>query len=143
MNYRMIFSTLGLLLLVDRMTKYFVVSGWSWQSSWVRIERFDNFGLVFSFPTSRFTASVLMIVALIIVAIWFGRALRHHAPQTFSLGLIFVGALSNVYDRLTYGAVVDLFFFGRWFPIFNLADVAIAIGAVGWIRLLTKRSKVS
>ena len=44
------------------------------------------------------------------------------------------GALSNVIDRLVYGAVADFFLFHvggfEWY-VFNLADVWIVAGVVG------------
>ena len=44
------------------------------------------------------------------------------------------GALSNLIDRLFYGAVIDFIqlYAGNYsFPVFNIADVAIFIGACG------------
>lgn len=49
-----------------------------------------------------------------------------------SLSLILGGAIGNLLDRLMYGYVVDFihFYVGDWsFPIFNIADCAISIGA--------------
>ncbi len=55
---------------------------------------------------------------------------------SLSLGLIIGGALSNVIDRLAYGAVADFFLFHvggfEWY-VFNLADVWIVAGAVGLV----------
>jgi signal peptidase II len=51
---------------------------------------------------------------------------------TFSLALIFAGALGNVHDRIAYGSVVDFIevhIFGYHWPDFNIADTAIVIGA--------------
>lgn len=45
------------------------------------------------------------------------------------LGLILGGALGNLIDRVRLGYVVDFIQVG-WFPIFNLADSAISVGAV-------------
>ena len=44
------------------------------------------------------------------------------------LGLIVGGALGNLVDRLRYGMVVDFLDFRVW-PVFNLADTAIVVGA--------------
>jgi signal peptidase II len=44
------------------------------------------------------------------------------------LGLIVGGALGNLVDRLRYGFVVDFLDFRVW-PVFNLADTAIVVGA--------------
>jgi signal peptidase II len=37
------------------------------------------------------------------------------------------GAVSNIYDQLSRGAVLDFLDLG-WWPVFNLADVAITLG---------------
>jgi signal peptidase II len=51
-----------------------------------------------------------------------------------ALGLVAGGALSNVIDRLIYGAVADFFLFHmgafEWY-VFNLADAWIVAGVVG------------
>ena len=45
--------------------------------------------------------------------------------------LLFAGALGNAVDRIFYGFVVD-FISLKWFdfPVFNIADMSIVIGAV-------------
>ena len=47
------------------------------------------------------------------------------------LWLVFAGGLSNLYDRLRYGYVIDFleFDFIR-FPVFNVADVCVVLGCV-------------
>ncbi|MEA3506030.1 MAG: signal peptidase II [Elusimicrobiota bacterium] len=42
--------------------------------------------------------------------------------------LIMGGALSNLWDRIAYGAVIDFIDFKIW-PVFNIADTAITAGA--------------
>ncbi len=51
--------------------------------------------------------------------------------MTIMAGLVIGGALGNLYDRLTYGAVVDFIHLhaaGYDWYVFNLADAAIVIG---------------
>lgn len=53
--------------------------------------------------------------------------------QVISYGLILGGAVGNIIDRSTYGAVIDFIdfhIFGYHWYIFNIADCAIVIGAV-------------
>lgn len=52
--------------------------------------------------------------------------------------LILSGALSNIMDRLSFGCVIDFIDLKFW-PVFNLADVFITIGA---IIILVKSRKV-
>ena len=69
--------------------------------------------------------------------------LRAHPGQKlfcFSLASILGGAVGNVVDRLMHGYVVDFLdfhwdflsgiFHGGHFPAFNLADMAISVGAL-------------
>jgi signal peptidase II len=46
-----------------------------------------------------------------------------------ALGLILAGALGNLIDRVIFGYVIDFLDFQVW-PVFNLADSAITVGAV-------------
>jgi signal peptidase II len=50
-----------------------------------------------------------------------------------ALSLILAGALGNLIDRLAFGYVIDFLDFRVW-PVFNLADSAITVGAIllGW-----------
>lgn len=63
---------------------------------------------------------------------WMWRTTR--LLSAVSLGLIVGGAVSNVIDRLRYGAVADfvLFHVGRfeWY-VFNIADACIVAGVIG------------
>lgn len=45
------------------------------------------------------------------------------------LALPIGGAVGNLIDRVRIGKVIDFFDFG-WFPVFNVADSAITVGAV-------------
>jgi len=58
---------------------------------------------------------------------------RQRVLEALALSLILGGALGNLYDRLTLGYVVDFldFHWANWhFAAFNVADMAISVGAV-------------
>ena len=46
-----------------------------------------------------------------------------------AISLILAGALGNLIDRLRLGAVIDFIDFKIW-PVFNIADTSITIGAI-------------
>lgn len=62
----------------------------------------------------------------------FTKANPRNRPLLTALGLIWGGALGNIYDRLYRGAVTDFLDFqiqGHHWPAFNIADMAICLGA--------------
>ena len=60
-----------------------------------------------------------------------------------SLCLILAGGIGNLIDRLVFGYVIDFLDFRIW-PVFNLADSAITVGAIllGLSILQTSKRKV-
>ena len=96
-----------------------------------------NTGAAFSFLSNEggwqrwFLSCVAMIVSLFLVS-WLRRMEKGEGWQACSMALILGGALGNLYDRIAHGYVVDflLVYYKDWyFPSFNVADVAITIGA--------------
>jgi signal peptidase II len=87
------------------------------------------FSLGQSAPWIFVGASVLVSVAIVVTAF------RHtNVATSVALGLILGGALGNLTDRIVRGPrfsghVVDFVDFQIW-PVFNLADAAIVVGAV-------------
>lgn len=57
----------------------------------------------------------------------------HHALERAGFALVVGGAFGNIIDRVRQGAVTDFldFFWRDWhWPTFNVADIAITLGAV-------------
>ncbi len=70
-------------------------------------------------------------MVFVVLLIGFGRAAPSY-PVATGTGLMLGGALGNLVDRVFRGhggSVVDFIHFGFW-PTFNVADVAIVVGAV-------------
>ena len=82
-------------------------------------------------------ASPLIIagaILLVVVLLGLGRTASRTAnlPAAIAMGLLLGGALGNLSDRLFrhhHGAVID-FVDLRWWPVFNVADACITIGAL-------------
>jgi len=76
------------------------------------------------------------IVTLVVAWMFRGALARpdsHSAAGRLALALVLGGALGNLYDRILRGSVTDfvLFYWRDWqFPVFNVADSAISVGAV-------------
>jgi signal peptidase II len=72
----------------------------------------------------------IAVSAVLIVAL--ARLLRRWPPGDFWLQaggtLVLAGAIGNLYDRLAYRYVVDFLYVHHW-PVFNVADSCITVGA--------------
>lgn len=45
--------------------------------------------------------------------------------------LLLAGGLSNLFERLSFGCVMDYIHAFSWFPVFNLADVFLTVAVLG------------
>ena len=80
-----------------------------------------------------------------VILVWISKLKPQEKWTAISLSLVLGGAIGNLIDRLLYGRVIDfidvfanwdVFFLSKWpdgfhhFATFNVADIAINIGAV-------------
>ena len=98
-----------------------------------------NSGIAFSLFT-RANNTVIIIFTLVLVGLLLAYVLWKRESDRLALvglGLICGGALGNIIDRFAFGQVIDFVDFNFW-PVFNLADLAIVIGVflfmIGFIR---------
>ncbi len=109
-----------------------------WGTLWVELTY--NSGAAFSLGRGVTPVVVAVVILLVAGLLVFGRtATRRVGPVTAAgIGLLVGGAVGNLVDRVVrhnHGAVVDFIDiaqFGdhaRW-PIFNVADASIVIGAI-------------
>ena len=91
---------------------------------------------VFAGKQALLSALVLLLCAAVLFILL--RFPRMANAGRAGLWLILAGGLSNLYDRLRYGYVIDFLEFGFVrFPVFNVADVCVVVGcALTFIALL-------
>ena len=146
----MIFIIVSAILVLDRLTKFLVSNELNLNSSIPLIKGIfyislvHNRGAAFGFLKNQLP---LFIATSLIAIILIWRALKsnkYSKTYTIALSLILAGALGNLVDRLLYGYVIDFLDFRVW-PVFNVADSAITIGAIilGWSIIFSKDRKPS
>jgi signal peptidase II len=134
-----IFASVVLIVAVDQLTKAWAVSALDRGPKYrvghtVRFELARNSGAAFS-GFQGYTP-ILAVVA-IAISVVIARAARRATDPWVMTGLILVlgGAVGNLCDRIARspaflrGHVVDFVAVG-WFPVFNVADSCITVGAV-------------
>jgi signal peptidase II len=88
-----------------------------------------NSGIAFSLFTGGSNTLIiiftLVLVGLLLVYVFWSRETGKLALA--GLGLICGGAVGNIIDRFAFKQVIDFVDFSFW-PVFNLADLAIVIG---------------
>ena len=137
-----------LVIVLDRVTKYAIekhVSAWDNLvviPNLFSIVHTQNRGAAFSLFADASDAwrSVVLIgvssAVMLFVAAMLWQSIRSADTNTgllrYGLSLVLGGAIGNLYDRIFAGSVTDffLFYYGQWqFPVFNVADSAITVGA--------------
>lgn len=87
-----------------------------------------NTGAGFSLLTGQTGLLVWFSVIVIGIILYFFDKIPADSALVYA-ALVFSGTIGNLIDRLAYGYVIDFIDLGFW-PVFNIADSAICIGAV-------------
>ncbi len=148
---RIVFWTGFWVFLLDQASKYLVVHSLNLRQlgaidvwpPFFNLRMAWNYGINFGLMAgdNPLTRWVLIAVALVIssAVLWWVHTDPAGRWQKIAAGLLVGGALGNVIDRLIYGAVADFINVsccGIDNPFaFNIADIAVFIGAFGMVLL--------
>jgi len=94
------------------------------------------FGIMQNFKT------IFLVLTPIILALLLGYVILNKKSKAYAIPLVLIvgGAIGNYIDRIRLGYVVDFLNFIVW-PVFNLADTSIVIGAAILAVILIKEEK--
>jgi signal peptidase II len=119
-------------ILFDRLTKYFALNYLGKEidviHGFLSLSFMVNTGAAFGILNGK-TIFLIIISALFLFLILFNIKSLLEENYYFAVALIFGGAVSNLFDRIFHGFVIDFIYVSFW-PVFNLADSAISVGAV-------------
>ena len=129
-------------LVLDQVTKSWVRASMSLNETIpvigdvVRLTYIHNEGAAFGLSLGANSSAIFLVLATIASALVLYLLLtspRGERVQRVALALILGGALGNIIDRIRWSMVVDFIqvgIAGHFWPIFNVADSAVTIGAV-------------
>lgn len=133
----------AIVLIIDRVTKVLIQQHFMLYDVYSVLPFFNltlayNKGAAFSFLSSAagwqaWLFGVLAVSISIALLVWLKRISYRQWWVAVALTFIIGGALGNLWDRLSYGHVIDFIdlHIANWhWPVFNVADSAICIGAV-------------
>ncbi len=129
------------LIFLDQLSKILVVNTMEFQSTIVVTEYFSwhyvrNYGAAFSFLADQggwqqYFFISLSFVASIALIIWMKKIALTQKFELLGLSFVLSGAVGNLIDRTAYGFVIDfidLHYQDFYWPVFNVADIAISLG---------------
>ena len=134
-QHRALVSVGALLLLADRASKVWALVYLASHGP-IRCMRYfwltyvENTGAAFGMFEHGNAILIVVMLAVMAYLIYSWKDLLQQGPLAVWGGvLILTGAVGNLYDRVTLGFVVDFLDFRVW-PVFNVADSCITVGAV-------------
>lgn len=139
-RYKLVFLTLFLPFILDRITKYLALA---FDFKDIVLTPFLTFNLEFNRGVSwslfhseepvTFCVLSTIILIIIVTLAWYSYNRFKLGQSIYAESLIISGAISNFVDRLLYGGVADfivLHFRQIAWPTFNIADTSIFIGVL-------------
>ena len=88
----------------------------------------QNRGAAFSLFSGRGPMIMVITFIALCIAVWYmERHKEEHWTLLLALELIISGGAGNLIDRVLMGFVTDMFDMHFW-PVFNIADIAICLG---------------
>lgn len=101
-----------------------------WLSPYARIVHWFNTGAAFGmFKDASMILTVLAFLVIGAIIFYYPQVSRDDWSLRLALSMQLGGAIGNLIDRLTIGHVTDFISVGT-FPVFNVADASISVGAV-------------
>jgi len=108
----------------------------------IKLVNVRNTGVAFGqLQNGGLIVGVVIAIAVIALLAYFAR----YASQPWiwlPTGLLLGGALGNIVDRLTEGAVIDFIKLPHW-PAFNVADSAITVGVIVLLIVMEREGRRS
>jgi signal peptidase II len=134
------------IFIFDRWTKELIVERLPYLTSvpvtdFLNIVHARNYGGAFGFLSESPIGKYVLLfipIAITVGLVVYLVAGRMPASLRTALCAVLGGAIGNLYDRLSFGYVIDfidVYFQSYHWPAFNVADSAITLGIVGWLYL--------
>lgn len=138
MKYLFSYALFLFLFLIDRVTKWAIVSlgvdsyeVTSWLSFDVQLNRGISWSLFHSDNMGTFLFITLCVIAVTLCVVAYAVYQWRLDKSIYGQTMVIAGSVSNILDRMVYGGVVDFIHVhikGWSFAVFNIADVAIVVG---------------
>ncbi len=135
-SFGAILGLAAIIVVIDQITKRWVLQHFQLGESrvvapFMNLTFVENTGTAFGLFQGNNKMMLLVAVVLLGALLYGARGLAERGGCWGATGVALVigGAIGNMMDRITHGRVIDFLDFKVW-PVFNVADSAITVGAV-------------
>jgi signal peptidase II len=135
-TYWLLALVVGVVIVLDQITKHIVRINLPYGSSWTPIEALPFFRIVHwlntgaafgMFQGGGLIFGILAVIISLIIVLYYPKIPREYVWMRIAIAMQMGGALGNLIDRLRFGPVTDFIAIGA-FPVFNIADASITVG---------------
>ena len=123
----------ALVFLLDQAAKFFVrkyeLGSKIADFGFFSIVNVNNYGAGFSIMQGKIWLFIMIALVFIFLVLLFYDRIEKNMVVQAGFALFLGGTISNLADRLLHGFVIDYFYLKFW-PVFNIADSAITVGAM-------------
>ncbi|MBN8654169.1 MAG: signal peptidase II [Anaerolineae bacterium] len=135
------FGVAAAIVAFDQWTKWLVIQSiplntswlpesWEWLSPYARFFHIQNRGASFGMFQDGNTFFIVLTTVIVAGIVYYVSQMEHPSSWMWvAAGMYLGGAVGNLIDRLTIGAVTDFISVGTFY-IFNIADASINISVV-------------
>ena len=141
------FFLIILLVFLDQVSKVFMRGILKSQSitiipNFFKLELAFNTGGAWSILNNNVSVLIFLNILILVILCKMSSKVKETRLKSISYICLIAGTVGNLLDRIFYGAVTDFLSFNFWgyhYPIFNLADIMIVVGA--FLLILTLESR--
>ena len=93
----------------------------------------NNYGAAWSLLNNKSTLLIIMSIIFAIIIYRFIYLFEQNKRNNIAFGLLLGGIIGNLIDRWLFGYVrdfLDFKIFSYHYPVFNIADIAVVVGAL-------------
>tara|TARA_B100000035_G_scaffold120572_1_gene102408 strand:+ start:8106 stop:8576 length:471 start_codon:yes stop_codon:yes gene_type:complete len=137
---KIVFLLIFIIFFLDLITKNYAINNLILNHS-VSINNYLNFTLAFNYGAAFSFLSdaggwqrwFFIIFSLIVIFVIVILLIKDKNAEYIAYSFILAGALGNLYDRIFFGYVIDfieIHYNNFYWPIFNIADIAISTGVI-------------
>ena len=137
--HKKIYLIASIIFIIDQITKYFISTYLKLESSIKIIKDFfyiryiKNYGASWGILENNRLFLILVSIFSIVIIIKYLKETKDTKLNILGYGFLLGGIIGNLFDRIIFGYVkdfLDFYIFKYNYPVFNIADTFIVIGAL-------------